>query len=91
VSEIAQVNVYLSRFVGDGEPTAVFHTILDPGLREELRHVLEEASIPSVDLLGPTMGIISSLTESDPLNIPGLVVDRNVDVVRSIDAHLLIH
>ena len=35
------------------------------------------------------MGILARLTDSEPLNIPGLVVDRNVDIVRQVDARFL--
>ena len=86
VSDIEQVTAYVSRFVATGEPAAVFHTILDEGLREELRSELDAAGIPSVDLLGPAMEILSKLTGADPLNIPGLVVDRDTSVVRHVDA-----
>ncbi|MCH3944061.1 MAG: kinase/pyrophosphorylase [Atopobiaceae bacterium] len=89
VSGIDQVRAYRERFIGSGAPTAVFHTILDEGLREELRQEMDAAGIPSVDLLGPAMGILSKLTGSDPLNIPGLVVDRDASVVRHIDARTL--
>lgn len=89
VSGIDQVSAYRERFIGSGAPTAVFHTILDEGLREELRQEMDAAGIPLVDLLGPAMGILSKLTGSDPLNIPGLVVDRDASVVRHIDARTL--
>ncbi|WP_058270371.1 kinase/pyrophosphorylase [Olsenella massiliensis] len=89
VSNVAQVEEYLSRFAPEGHGTALFHTILDPQLREEIRHTLEDRNISSVDLLGPTVGMISRLTGVDPLNIPGLVVDRDVDIVCHVDAREL--
>ena len=89
VSDIEQVKAYVSRYVTTDEPTAVFRTILEKALREELRREMEAAGIPSVDLLGPAMGILARLTDSEPLNIPGLVVDRDVDIVRQVDARFL--
>ena len=53
-------------------PSAVFHTIIDPDLRREVRRELDERGIPSVDLLGPGIAILSSLTGKEPVGIPGI-------------------
>jgi regulator of PEP synthase PpsR (kinase-PPPase family) len=91
VGSIDQVRAYRERFIGSGAPTAVFHTILDEDLREELRREMDAAGIPSVDLLGPAMGILSKLTGDEPLNIPGLIVDRDASVVRHVDARTFLY
>jgi len=84
-----QVAEYLGLYHGEGMPTAVFHTILDEELRDVVRQELDERGIPSVDLLGPSLRIFSTLLNTDPLDIPGLVVDRTGAVVRHVDARLL--
>ena len=86
VENLAQVRTYLSRYVVSGEKTAVFHTVLDRELRRSIREELEDLGVPSVDLLGPAMRIVAALTEQEPMNVPGLVVDRTVPEVRKIDA-----
>lgn len=86
VESIEQVRVYLDRHVDDPAATAVFHTILNDELRKQLRHELESRGIASVDVLGPAMRIVSTLTREDPLNVPGLVIDRNVVETVTIDA-----
>lgn len=86
---IEQVRAYLDCYVPTDEPTAVFHTVLDSELRRQIREELEARGVPSVDLLGPALSIVSTLVDEDPMNIPGLVVDRTVPEVRKIDARLL--
>ena len=46
---------------------AVFHTILVKRTREDLRNALQTLRIPSVDLLGPAITIISTLTGEEPV------------------------
>ncbi|WP_321971650.1 kinase/pyrophosphorylase [Paratractidigestivibacter sp.] len=89
VQSLAQVRAYLDRYVPAGEKTAVFHTVLDRELRASIREELEERGVPSVDLLGPAISIVTALTDEEPMNIPGLVVDRTVPEVRKIDASKL--
>lgn len=90
VDGIEQVRAYLDRYVDDPATTAVFHTILNDELRRQLRDELESRGIASVDVLGPAMQIISKLARVKPLNVPGLVVDRNVVKTVAIDASDLV-
>ena len=89
VENLAQVRTYLDRYAVLGEKTAVFHTVLDCELRRSIREELEARGVPSVDLLGPAMSIVAALAEQEPMNVPGLVVDRTVPEVRKIDASKL--
>ena len=89
VETIEQVRAYLDRYVDDPAGTAVFHTILSEDLRKQVLHELQSRKIASIDLLGPTMQIISSLTMEESLNVPGLVVDRDVVETHIIDARTL--
>ena len=47
-------------------PCAVFHTIADTSLRRQIRRVLDDMNVPSIDLLGPAVSVISTLTGLDP-------------------------
>ena len=67
-------------------PSAVFHTIVDPDLRREVRRELDEREIPSVDLLGPGIAILSSLTGKEPAGIPGINHEADDRYFRRIDA-----
>lgn len=89
VGTIERARLYLDRYVPAGEPTAVFHTILDGELRSEVGDELQKRGIPSVDLLGPTMRMVASLVGEEPMNVPGLAVDRKVTRLRSLDARML--
>ena len=86
---IERVRAFLDRYVDYPAGAAVFHTILSEELRKQLLHELQSRQIASVDLLGPTMQIISSLTMEESLNVPGLVVDRDVVETHIIDARTL--
>ena len=59
---------------GDTEtPTAVFHTILSPRTRADLRSACQTLRIPSIDLLGPAVTVISTLTGIAPSHEVGAV------------------
>lgn len=89
VESIEQVKAYLDRYVPLGEETIVYHTVLNPELRREVRDEAERRGIASVDLLGPAMGMLGQMLGEEPLNVPGLVVDRAGRVIRTVDARLL--
>lgn len=54
-----------------GVPRAVFHTIVDYELRKDVRSELDRRGIPSIDLLGPAMNVISTLTNEEPIAVAG--------------------
>ena len=52
-------------------PTAVFHTFADGILRREIRRELDRRGIPSIDLLGPAVTVLSTLTGEEPTHAVG--------------------
>lgn len=54
-------------------PAAVFHTFADAALRREVRRALDELGVPSIDLLGPAVNILSTLTGEEPSHAIGAV------------------
>ena len=66
VRSIDTVKEYLDANVEDGKDVAVFHTIVDQNLRREIRRELDSRGIPSIDLLGPSITIIATLTGEEP-------------------------
>jgi regulator of PEP synthase PpsR (kinase-PPPase family) len=62
-----------------GRPIAVFHTFVDERLRRDVRHELVRRGIPSIDLLGPAVTVLSTLTGEEPSNKIGALRDRLID------------
>jgi regulator of PEP synthase PpsR (kinase-PPPase family) len=63
-----------------GRPIAVFHTFVDERLRRDVRHELVRRGIPSIDLLGPAVTVLSTLTGAEPSNKIGALRDRLVEL-----------
>ena len=63
-----------------GRPIAVFHTFVDERLRRDVRHELVRRGIPSIDLLGPAVTVLSTLTGEEPSNKVGALRDRLVEL-----------
>jgi regulator of PEP synthase PpsR (kinase-PPPase family) len=71
VRSVETVKNYLDENVDSDVPLAVFHTIVDRNLRRDIRRELDKRGIPSIDLLGPAVTIISTLTGEEPVNEAG--------------------
>lgn len=63
------VSDYFDEHEGEYVPTAVFHSIVDPALRAAVRADLNGRGIMSVDILGPVVELLSSLTGERPKNL----------------------
>ncbi|MCH3943224.1 MAG: pyruvate, water dikinase regulatory protein [Atopobiaceae bacterium] len=88
VSSAEQVREYFDKRESELEehPTAVFHTIVDHELRDEVRRELDSRGIPSIDLMGPAISVISTLTGDDPKNIPGVIHKTDGHYFKLIEA-----
>lgn len=84
-----EVRAYVEKFISKNEMTTVFHTLLDPELRREVRRVLETNGIPSVDLLGPVTQIVSRMLQEDPVDMPGMTLEDALRDVHLLDATYL--
>ena len=74
VESVEQVVEYLDSVDTDDHhehPSAVFHTIVDTDLRNDIRRELEARQLFSIDIIGPAINVLATLTEMEPLNIPG--------------------
>jgi regulator of PEP synthase PpsR (kinase-PPPase family) len=71
VRSVETVKNYLDENVDSDVPLAVFHTIVDRNLRRDIRREPDKRGIPSIDLLGPAVTIISTLTGEEPVNEAG--------------------
>ena len=60
------VRTYFDENYDVTRPCAVFHTFADSSLRREVRRVLDSLGIPSIDLLGPAVTVLSTLTGREP-------------------------
>lgn len=73
---IDKVKDFLSKEVDENRPMAVFHTFSDKNLRRDVRAELDARGIPSIDLLGPAITVISTLTGEEPSNKVGALRDQ---------------
>lgn len=71
VKDVEMVRAYFDEQFEDDRPSAVFHTIADGVLRREIRRELDRRGIPSIDLLGPAVTVISTLTGEEPTHAIG--------------------
>ncbi|MCI1665314.1 MAG: kinase/pyrophosphorylase [Atopobiaceae bacterium] len=86
VTDIEQVRAYFDENADPNHPTAVFHTIVDSSLRNEVRHELDRRGIPSIDLIGPAISVLSTLTGSEPMNLPGAIHNTDDRYFRRVEA-----
>lgn len=86
VTDIEQVRHYFDQHANPECPTAVFHTIVDSTLRDEVRHELDKRGIPSIDLMGPAITVLSTLTGEEPKNIPGVIHTTDERYFRRVEA-----
>lgn len=84
-----EVRTYIDKYVKPDEQTTVFHTLLDPNLRNEVRNILRDRGIPSVDLLGPATQIVSQLLNEDPVGVHGVTLEEAKRGVHLLDATYL--
>ena len=71
VTSVEMVMEYLEKNMNNDVTVAVFHTIVNEPLRRELRRAFDDHEISSVDLLGPAITVLSTLTHRDPLYVAG--------------------
>lgn len=71
VKSVDDVKRYLDKNVDCTDQIAVFHTIVDRNLRRDIRRELDKRGIPSIDLLGPAVTVLSTLTGEEPKNQVG--------------------
>ena len=67
VESVEQVRDYFDKNFDPDRPSAVFHTFANGQLRREL----DRRGIPSIDLLGPAVTVISTLTGEEPSHAIG--------------------
>jgi len=79
VASVDGVRDYFDKNFDAGRPTAVFHTFADGILRREIRRELDHRGIPSIDLLGPAVTVISTLTGEEPSHAIGATFKRESD------------
>ena len=69
VKDVDSVRAYFDEHYDADRPCAVFHTFANGILRREL----DRRGIPSIDLLGPAVTVISTLTGEEPTRAIGAV------------------
>ena len=79
VKNVDDVREYFDKNFDGSRPTAVFHTFTDGILRREIRRELDRRGIPSIDLLGPAVTVISTLTGEEPSHAIGATYKRSAE------------
>ena len=79
VKDVDTVRQYFDEHYDPERPCAVFHTFANGILRREIRRELDRRGIPSIDLLGPAMNIISTLTGEEPTREVGALYNKEGD------------
>ncbi len=64
----------------------VIYTVVSDNLRVFIKDLSERANVPSVDLLGPLLGILSQFLKKDPNSTPGLFHQVNEYYFKRIEA-----
>lgn len=73
---LQKVKDFLEANVDADRPMAVFYTFSDKNLRRDVRSELNARGIPSIDLLGPAINVLSTLTGVEPSNKIGALRDQ---------------
>ena len=73
IKDLETVSEYFEENYLPGSACAVFHTFADGTLRREIRRELDRRGIPSIDLLGPAVTVISTLTGDAPSHEVGAI------------------
>ncbi len=86
VTDISQVKRYLEPYIDRDRRIAVFHTVVDPLLRAQMLDYLSTLHIRSVDLIGPAIAVLSSLTGEEPKGQAGAIHKTDERYFRRIEA-----
>ncbi len=76
VKDVNTVRTYFDEDFDPDRPSAVFHTFANGVLRREIRRELDRRGIPSIDLLGPAVTVLSTLTGEEPTHAIGAVFNK---------------
>ncbi len=68
IESAQEVEEYLNEHDEEFTSTAVFHSIVDPVLRRDVRSSLNARGVLSVDILGPVVQLLAGLTGEKPKN-----------------------
>lgn len=87
VTSVEQVRAFVDpRIDSEHREVAVFHTIVDPKLRAQVLDYLSGLHISSVDLIGPSLAVLSSLIGHEPRGIAGAIHRTDERYFKRIDA-----
>ena len=79
VKSVDEVRAFFDENYDESRPTAVFHTFANGILRREIRRELDGCGIPSIDLLGPAVTILSTLTGEEPSHAIGATFNPDAE------------
>ncbi|MDY2777463.1 MAG: pyruvate, water dikinase regulatory protein [Collinsella sp.] len=86
IDDASRVRSYLEPRLRDGKRIAVFHTVVDCKLREEICSILNELEVPSFDIMGPAIDALAQLSGMTPKGIPGIIHQTDDSYFNRIEA-----
>ena len=69
-----------------GRPIVVLHTFVDRQLRRDFKEYALHNGVYEVDLIGPAIDALASLSGEKPLGIPGVIHETDADYYKRIEA-----
>lgn len=69
-----------------GCPIVVLHTFVDRNLRRDFKNYAVRNGIYEVDLIGPAIEALASISGEKPLEVPGVIHETDADYYARIDA-----
>lgn len=86
VERVSQVESFIVPFVEERRDFAVFHTLVSNSLRAQVLDCLSKYHVRSVDLMGPAIAVLSSLTHDEPSGVVGSIHATDEAYFRRIEA-----
>lgn len=86
VAHVNQVKSYLGPYIDRERKLVVFHTIVNPVLRAQILDYLSLLHIRSIDLIGPAIATLASLTDCEPSGIAGSIHRTDERYFKRIEA-----
>ena len=79
-----QIKRVIAQAAADGG--VICHTLVSPGLRADFERYANEAHVKYVDILGPMLQLVGSITKTKPRMKPGIIHRLNEDYFKKVEA-----
>lgn len=84
INEKSQIDAIVAE-AAEGEHV-ICHTIVSPELRDYLEGSAKEAGVQSVDIMGPILSAVGSITDTKPRLAPGMIHKLDQEYFKKVEA-----